>query len=149
MPLDSLLAPLRSKIVTYGKENQGELLYALAEGAQLLSGKSGYVSTWRILLGAPFHAHIPPGPWKRKSAKPPSRSSRPRRSFPESSSVSSRRISSWPVALKTRPTAMSPNASASDPVTSCRSSAWANPSACSASIRNRPVRCWTVRPRRN
>jgi transcriptional regulator with GAF, ATPase, and Fis domain len=38
MPLDTLLSPLRSKIVTYGKENQGELLYALAEGAQLLSG---------------------------------------------------------------------------------------------------------------
>lgn len=38
MPLDTLLAPLRSKVVTYGKENQGELLYALAEGAQLLSG---------------------------------------------------------------------------------------------------------------
>src|ERR1039457_1561770 len=38
MPLDSLLAPLRSKVVTYGKENQGELLYALTEGAQLLSG---------------------------------------------------------------------------------------------------------------
>jgi len=39
MPLDSLLSPLRSKIVTYGKENQGELLYALAEGAQLLSDR--------------------------------------------------------------------------------------------------------------
>ena len=38
MPLDTLLAPLRSKIITYGKENQGEMLYALAEGAQLLSG---------------------------------------------------------------------------------------------------------------
>ncbi|NVN89145.1 MAG: sigma 54-interacting transcriptional regulator [Desulfuromonadales bacterium] len=38
MPLDTLLAPLRSKIVTYGKENQGELLYALTEGAQLLTG---------------------------------------------------------------------------------------------------------------
>jgi transcriptional regulator with GAF, ATPase, and Fis domain len=38
MPLDIQLAALRSKIVTYGKENQGELLYALTEGAQLLSG---------------------------------------------------------------------------------------------------------------
>jgi len=38
MPLDSQLTILRSKIVSYGKENQGELLYALTEGAQLLSG---------------------------------------------------------------------------------------------------------------
>ncbi|HBA71357.1 MAG TPA: hypothetical protein DCZ63_03945, partial [Geobacter sp.] len=29
---------LRVKISAYGKENQGELLYALAEGAQLISG---------------------------------------------------------------------------------------------------------------
>lgn len=29
---------LRAKIAAYGKENQGELLYALAEGAQLISG---------------------------------------------------------------------------------------------------------------
>lgn len=29
---------LRAKITTYGKENQGELLYALAEGAEVLSG---------------------------------------------------------------------------------------------------------------
>jgi len=38
MSSDPQLAALRAKIVTYGKENQGELLYALAEGAQLLSG---------------------------------------------------------------------------------------------------------------
>lgn len=38
MQVDSKLDALRHKIATYGKENQGELLYALAEGAQLLSG---------------------------------------------------------------------------------------------------------------
>lgn len=38
MPVDTKLHALRQKIATYGKENQGELLYALAEGAQLLSG---------------------------------------------------------------------------------------------------------------
>src|ERR1700741_378890 len=38
MPIDSRLAVLRTKIANYGKENQGELLYALAEGAMLLSG---------------------------------------------------------------------------------------------------------------
>ena len=38
MSVDSKLDALRLKIATYGKENQGELLYALAEGAQLLSG---------------------------------------------------------------------------------------------------------------
>ncbi len=38
MPIDNQLFQLRSKIATYGKENQGELLYSLAEGVQLLSG---------------------------------------------------------------------------------------------------------------
>ncbi len=38
MPIDTRLAALRAKISGYGKENQGELLYALAEGARLLSG---------------------------------------------------------------------------------------------------------------
>lgn len=38
MQLDTQLAPLRAKVVAYGKENQGELLYALAEAAQLVSG---------------------------------------------------------------------------------------------------------------
>ena len=38
MPFDTQLTPLRNKISTFGKENQGELLYALAEGAQRLSG---------------------------------------------------------------------------------------------------------------
>jgi transcriptional regulator with GAF, ATPase, and Fis domain len=38
MPLDAQLAPLRAKVVTYGKENQGELLYAVAEAAELVSG---------------------------------------------------------------------------------------------------------------
>lgn len=38
MPIDTRLAALRTKVSGYGKENQGELLYALAEGAQLLSG---------------------------------------------------------------------------------------------------------------
>jgi transcriptional regulator with GAF, ATPase, and Fis domain len=38
MPNDPRITILRTKIATYGKENQGELLYALAEGALLLSG---------------------------------------------------------------------------------------------------------------
>lgn len=38
MPISKHMNELRHKISTYGKENQGELLYALAEGAQLLSG---------------------------------------------------------------------------------------------------------------
>jgi len=38
MTSESALTALRAKIATYGKENQGELLYALAEGARLLSG---------------------------------------------------------------------------------------------------------------
>ncbi|MBK5276425.1 MAG: GPMC system transcriptional regulator [Desulfuromonadales bacterium] len=38
MPTDSRITRLRAKIGAYGKENQGELLYALAEGARLLSG---------------------------------------------------------------------------------------------------------------
>lgn len=38
MPINSQINVLRQKIATYGKENQGELLYALAEGAQFLSG---------------------------------------------------------------------------------------------------------------
>jgi transcriptional regulator with GAF, ATPase, and Fis domain len=38
MPIDTRLGALRAKIAAYGKENQGELLYALAEGARLLSG---------------------------------------------------------------------------------------------------------------
>ncbi|HEY3307352.1 MAG TPA: GPMC system transcriptional regulator [Desulfuromonadaceae bacterium] len=38
MAIDTQLASLRTKVVNYGKENQGELLYALAEGAKLLSG---------------------------------------------------------------------------------------------------------------
>jgi hypothetical protein len=38
MPIDNRLAVLRTKVANYGKENQGELLYALAEGAMLLSG---------------------------------------------------------------------------------------------------------------
>jgi transcriptional regulator with GAF, ATPase, and Fis domain len=40
MPNDLRFATLRTKIATYGKENQGELLYALAEGALLFSGSS-------------------------------------------------------------------------------------------------------------
>ena len=38
MPIDAKLAQLRSKIQAYGKESLGELLYALAEGAQVVSG---------------------------------------------------------------------------------------------------------------
>ncbi|MDD5287387.1 MAG: GPMC system transcriptional regulator [Desulfuromonadaceae bacterium] len=38
MPISSHIEELRQKIANYGKENQGELLYALAEAAQLLSG---------------------------------------------------------------------------------------------------------------
>jgi hypothetical protein len=38
MPNDPRLTILHNKIATYGKENQGELLYSLAEGARLLSG---------------------------------------------------------------------------------------------------------------
>jgi transcriptional regulator with GAF, ATPase, and Fis domain len=38
MPTDSSITNLRAKVGAYGKENQGELLYALAEGARLLSG---------------------------------------------------------------------------------------------------------------
>ncbi|MEI6702944.1 MAG: GPMC system transcriptional regulator [Deltaproteobacteria bacterium] len=38
MPINSHIDELRQKIANYGKENQGELLYALAEVAQLLSG---------------------------------------------------------------------------------------------------------------
>ena len=37
MPVDVLLNALRAKIPAYGKENQGELLHALTEGAQMLS----------------------------------------------------------------------------------------------------------------
>jgi transcriptional regulator with GAF, ATPase, and Fis domain len=40
MSSDPRITILRTKIATYGKENQGELLYALAEGARLLSGVS-------------------------------------------------------------------------------------------------------------
>jgi transcriptional regulator with GAF, ATPase, and Fis domain len=40
MPTDPRLTLLRTKVATYGKENQGELLYSLAEGARLLSGSS-------------------------------------------------------------------------------------------------------------
>jgi len=40
MPHDPRITILRSKVATYGKENQGELLYALSEGAQLLSGSA-------------------------------------------------------------------------------------------------------------
>lgn len=38
MPIDHRITVLRTKVVTYGKENQEELLYALAEGARLFSG---------------------------------------------------------------------------------------------------------------
>ena len=38
MAIDTSLAILRTKIANFGKENQGELLYALAEGAMQLSG---------------------------------------------------------------------------------------------------------------
>lgn len=38
MTVTSRIAELRTKITAYGKENQGELLYALAEGAQLIAG---------------------------------------------------------------------------------------------------------------
>ena len=38
MPVSDRIHELRAKIAAYGKENQGELLYALAEGAQLISG---------------------------------------------------------------------------------------------------------------
>ena len=40
MPNDPRIITLRTKVATYGKENQGELLYALAEGGRLLSGSS-------------------------------------------------------------------------------------------------------------
>ncbi|MBC8018464.1 MAG: sigma 54-interacting transcriptional regulator [Verrucomicrobia bacterium] len=40
MPIDPRITVLRTKVATYGKENQGELLYALAEGARLLSGSA-------------------------------------------------------------------------------------------------------------
>jgi len=40
MPHDPRITILRTKVATYGKENQGELLYALSEGAQLLSGSA-------------------------------------------------------------------------------------------------------------
>ncbi|MSN25397.1 MAG: GAF domain-containing protein [Geobacter sp.] len=38
MAVNIRINELRAKIAAYGKENQGELLYALAEGAQLISG---------------------------------------------------------------------------------------------------------------
>jgi len=38
MSTDPRLTILHNKIATYGKENQGELLYSLAEGAALISG---------------------------------------------------------------------------------------------------------------
>ncbi len=38
MSIDTSLALLRTKVANFGKENQGELLYALAEGAMQLSG---------------------------------------------------------------------------------------------------------------
>ncbi|MEI6208840.1 MAG: GPMC system transcriptional regulator [Desulfuromonadales bacterium] len=38
MPIINHMNELRQKIATYGKENQGELLYVLAEGVRLLSG---------------------------------------------------------------------------------------------------------------
>jgi len=38
MPNDPRITILQNKVATYGKENQGELLYSLAEGARLLSG---------------------------------------------------------------------------------------------------------------
>ena len=38
MPNDPRITILQNKIAAYGKENQGELLYSLAEGARLLSG---------------------------------------------------------------------------------------------------------------
>jgi len=38
MAVNVRINELRAKIAAYGKENQGELLYALAEGAQLISG---------------------------------------------------------------------------------------------------------------
>ena len=37
---DPRISILYNKVATYGKENQGELLYALAEGARLLSGSA-------------------------------------------------------------------------------------------------------------
>jgi hypothetical protein len=38
MPGDTVISVLRAKIPNYGKENLGEFLYALAEGACHLSG---------------------------------------------------------------------------------------------------------------
>src|SRR5512137_1791973 len=38
MPINNRITELRDKLGAYGKENQGELLYALSEGARLLSG---------------------------------------------------------------------------------------------------------------
>jgi len=38
VPISNHINELRHKIAAYGKENQGELLYTLAEGARLLSG---------------------------------------------------------------------------------------------------------------
>jgi transcriptional regulator with GAF, ATPase, and Fis domain len=40
MSNDPRISILQNKIATYGKENQGELLYSLAEGARLLSGNT-------------------------------------------------------------------------------------------------------------
>ena len=40
MPNDPRITILHNKVATYGKENQGELLYSLAEGARLLSGSA-------------------------------------------------------------------------------------------------------------
>jgi hypothetical protein len=40
MPHDPRISILRTKVATYGKENQGELLYSLAEGARMLAGSA-------------------------------------------------------------------------------------------------------------
>jgi transcriptional regulator with GAF, ATPase, and Fis domain len=66
MPLDTLFALLRSKIVTYGKENQGELLYALTEGAQLLSGNERVrIYLEDLTRGALSCVHAS-GPWEKE-----------------------------------------------------------------------------------
>jgi hypothetical protein len=71
MPLNTLLAVLRSKIVTYGKENQDELLYALTEGAQLLSGNDRVrIYLEDLTRGALSCVHAS-GPWEKELRETP------------------------------------------------------------------------------
>ena len=57
MSIDPHITVLRTKIATYGKENQEELLYALAEGARLLSGCER-VRIYRTFGERPTTPHI-------------------------------------------------------------------------------------------